>query len=322
MYHQPKVSVIIPCFQSENYLQKAVDSVINQSLHALEIILVDDGSTDKTPVLLQQYKMQDNRVEVITHKKNLGLGAARNSGMQKATGKYIFFLDSDDYIHLNSLEVLVEQAEREQTDILQARHVAHKSGKKEILPKTLISFPQAITGKAYYRQGFFIEPKACAKLWRNDFIKKHQLTFAEGYYEDMAMVMEAVALTERINNILFPAYHYIIRPASITGQKITEKHIEGYQNSLIQMQSLFLHPDLVQKESVFPAQYFLYLKNLSLMALQTEDKNIQTEVKHFVEEMARKYGQFLKGNKNLSIAKRVLLQKSPYVYAQLKRKWK
>jgi len=320
MYHRPKISVIIPCYNSEKFLNKAVESVLNQTLQELEIILVDDGSTDKTPTLLQQYKMSDNRVEVITHPKNFGLGAARNSGINHAKGKYLFFLDSDDYIHPNSLEVLYEQADKELLEILQAQHIRHENGKKIILPKKLPVYQQAISGTDYYNQGFFIEPKACAKLWQTDFVKKNRLKFDTGYYEDIAMVMYAFSIAKSVNNTHFPAYHYIIRQGSITGQTVSKKHIEGFKNSLIHMQQLFLNQELTQKTSVFPAQYFLYLKELSVLALKSQDTDLQLDVKKFVEKTGKKYQKYISGNRLLSMPKRIVLKKSPYFYAKLKLK--
>jgi len=322
MYHKPKVSVIIPCYNSENYLKKAVDSVLNQSICELQIILVDDGSIDKTPVLLQQYKMQDNRVEVVTHSKNIGLGAARNSGIKIATGEYLFFLDSDDYIHPNSFEVLYDKAQTEQLDILQAQHMVHENGDRTLMPPDLPLFPQAVTGIQYFNSGFLIEPKACAKLWRTDFLKKHNLQFATGYYEDMAMVFQAFAMAERVNNIAFATYHYIIRRNSITQQAVSPAHIAGFKQSLIDMQQLFMRPELTGKQSAFTAGFFLYLKELSALALQTRDASIINETKDFVNQMTSKYAKFLSGNRLLPVSKRVLLKKSPFLYAQLKKMYK
>ncbi len=322
MYHKPKVSIIIPCYNSENYLQKAVDSTLNQSLEELEIILIDDSSTDKTPVLLQQYKMQDNRVEVITHSENTGLGPARNSGIKIAAGEYLFFLDSDDYLHPNGLEVLYDKARAEQLDILQAQHIVHRNGNKKVMPPDLPPFSQPKTGIEYYNAGFLLEPKACAKLWRTEFINKHNLQFSSGYYEDLSMVFRAIFLAEKVNNHLFAPYHYIIRQNSITQQKPTQAHIKGFKQSLIDMQHLFLYPELTGKQSAFTAGFFLYLKELSAMALQTGDDRLIDQTKDFVKEMTDKYACFLSGNTLLPFIKRYILQYSPFLYARLKKMYK
>lgn len=100
------VSVIIPIYDVENYLRQCVDSVIKQTYSNLEIILVDDGSPDRCPVICDKYAESDSRIKVI-HKKNGGLSDARNAGLSIAQGEYVYFLDSDDYIELEAIETLV-----------------------------------------------------------------------------------------------------------------------------------------------------------------------------------------------------------------------
>lgn len=111
----PKVSVIIPCYGVEKYLGRCMDSVLKQTLSDIEIILVDDGSKDKVPEMCDEYARQDDRIKVI-HKANGGLGYARNSGLEIATGEYVAFVDSDDYVDLSIYETLYYEAEKENAD--------------------------------------------------------------------------------------------------------------------------------------------------------------------------------------------------------------
>jgi len=319
MFHKPKVSVIIPSYNSEKHLQKAVDSVINQTLKQIEIILIDDGSTDKTATLLQQYKMKDNRVEVYTHPKNLGLGPARNTGIKQANGEYISFLDSDDYFHLNFLESLYEKASAEDLEILQAQYVIHASDEKKVLPQDMIPFAHPISGIDYYNEGILIEPQAWSKLWKTDFFKKHNLAFATGYYEDMMMVHDAFSKAEKVNNLIFPGYHYILHKNSITGQQLTAKHINDYKNVVQNLQALFMNSHLTKQSSSFPVSYGLYLVHLCNMAQKLNQDELLTEVKEFIKNLLQKYGSFIRKNKNLQWQKRYLLSKSPCLYAKLKK---
>ena len=94
---QPLVSVVVPIYNVEAYLDRCIESIVNQTYKNLEIILVDDGSPDRCPQMCDAWALRDERIQVI-HKSNEGLGMARNSGIDVATGKYIFFLDSDDYL--------------------------------------------------------------------------------------------------------------------------------------------------------------------------------------------------------------------------------
>ena len=100
-----KISIIVPIYNVEKYLSRCIDSLLNQTLEDIEIILVDDGSPDNCPAICNEYALKDNRIKVI-HKKNEGLGYARNSGIDIATGEYIAFVDSDDYVALDMYEKL------------------------------------------------------------------------------------------------------------------------------------------------------------------------------------------------------------------------
>ena len=111
----PKVSIILPIYNVEKYLDRCMDSLLNQTLEDIEIIMVDDGSPDKCPQMCDEYAKNDNRVKVV-HKKNAGLGFARNSGLDIATGEYVAFVDSDDYVGLNMYKTLYDRADTDKCD--------------------------------------------------------------------------------------------------------------------------------------------------------------------------------------------------------------
>lgn len=113
----PAVSVVIPVYNVEQYLCECVDSVLNQTMQDFEIILVDDGATDSSGMICDQYAQQDPRIRVI-HQSNGGLSAARNTGLDAASGTYVYFLDSDDYIVSHALEQLRELAEKEDANVV------------------------------------------------------------------------------------------------------------------------------------------------------------------------------------------------------------
>ena len=113
------VSVIVPVYKVEKYLKRCVESICNQTLENIEIILVDDGSPDKCPKICDEYAERDSRIRVI-HKKNGGLSSARNAGLQIATGRYVGYVDSDDYVELDMFEQLYQCAEQNQVDFVMA----------------------------------------------------------------------------------------------------------------------------------------------------------------------------------------------------------
>ena len=112
----PFVSIIVPVYNVESYLRRCLNSILLQSYSNIEVIVVDDGSTDLSGTICDEYQKQDSRVKVI-HKTNQGLGAARNTGLKIAKGEYISFVDSDDYIDLNMIEVLLEACLKTESEI-------------------------------------------------------------------------------------------------------------------------------------------------------------------------------------------------------------
>ena len=123
------ISVIVPIYNVEKYLERCVESIINQTYKNLEIILVDDGSPDNCPQMCDDYAKKDSRIKVV-HKKNGGLSDARNAGMKVATGEYVSFIDSDDYISLDFYETLLETIVDNDSDIVECSVVKfYENGK-------------------------------------------------------------------------------------------------------------------------------------------------------------------------------------------------
>ena len=104
----PKISIIIPVYNVEKYLRECLDSCVNQTLENIEIICVDDASPDNSIKILEEYQAKDSRIRIFRHEENKNLGAARNTGLANATGEYVWFVDSDDYIELNMVEELLK----------------------------------------------------------------------------------------------------------------------------------------------------------------------------------------------------------------------
>lgn len=113
----PKVSIIVPIYNVEKYLDRCMESLVNQTLKDIEVIMVDDGSPDRCPQMCEEWAKKDSRIKVV-HKKNGGLGFARNSGLDVATGKYVAFVDSDDFVKTDMYEKLYEQVEQYQADTI------------------------------------------------------------------------------------------------------------------------------------------------------------------------------------------------------------
>ena len=205
--YTPKVSVIIPVYNVEQYLRECLDSVINQTLKEIEIICVDDGSTDSSLEILTEYANRDNRITVIAQ-QNLHAGVARNAGLAVARGEYLSFLDSDDFFELNMLEETYNKAKINESDIVicKCRYIDSDTGKiddlkldyslrLDLLPAKETFSAKEISNKAFqFCQGFPWD-----KLFRTDFIKQNQLKFQNLLNtNDAQFAFTAICLAERI----------------------------------------------------------------------------------------------------------------------------
>lgn len=232
---QPKVSVIIPIYNVEKYLEEAIESVINQTLKEIEIILINDGSTDNSLVIAEEYKNKDKRIKIF-NQVNQGQSIARNKGIEESNGKYIYFMDSDDYIELNTLEKCYNLCEEHSIELVYFE--------AESFPDE--SFNGKINFKAYLKSGKIEEKQ---KIRGIDFVKKciskniytvppylyftkkevidNLRFFPRIYHEDDLFT---TLLLLKIKNMIFISekfYKRRYRKNSTMTQKVSLKHIES-----------------------------------------------------------------------------------------------
>lgn len=237
----PTVSVIIPIYKVELYLQRCLDSVVNQSYTNLEIILIDDGSPDNCPEICDEYATKDKRIVVI-HKENGGLSDARNAGTRLANGEYIYYLDADDEIPLNSISLLVEQVHLHPM-------VELVIGEMQSSPYTksydTIHFKNIdyINDNLWVRKHFYrihdrLPVNACNKLIRREFITRNRLFFEKGLiHEDELWMFYAAQKASQIAFVHHTTYIRYINPGSITTATPPLKKIQAWDlilNSIFQ----------------------------------------------------------------------------------------
>lgn len=204
-----KVSVVIPVYNVEDYVEKCLDSVVNQTLDDIEIIVVNDGSTDSSKEKINKYlEKYPNKIKYL-EKENGGLSSARNFGMPHATGKYIAFLDSDDYIEKDAYEKMYNLAEKENADMVDCDFIWEYPNKNK-MDKV----------KEYNSKEEMIEKGRVAawnKLIRRDIIERENLKFPEGLrYEDVDFFYKLVPYIEKVVFSREPYIHYVQRQTSIT----------------------------------------------------------------------------------------------------------
>lgn len=203
---QPKISVIIPVFNVEKYLKECLESVVNQTLRDIEIICVDDGSTDNSLKILEEYKAKDKRITVIKQ-NNLYAGVARNSGLAVAKGKFVIFFDADDIMDNLCLNTLYSNAEKNNTDITICKSKLLQNDTKEISICEYAINDRLINNRKIFAPQDFADNifQFCVgwpwdKLYKREFIVNHNLKFQNlRHSNDTYFVLSSLCLAEKIS---------------------------------------------------------------------------------------------------------------------------
>lgn len=222
----PKISVVIPVYNVENYIEECLISVLKQSLKEIEVVIVDDGSPDNSVELIKKYMNFDPRIKLV-QKENGGLSSARNAGVHAATGEYIHFLDSDDYINEGMYDELYQYANTEKLDIVKSNLGFIDNVypiKKPALPtKEVFNFQDC---PSYLE---FISP--CAALYKREFLNSTALFPLGITYEDRPFNWDTILKANRIGHVDKEFYMYrVARPDSImNSNKSSEKHFDAFE---------------------------------------------------------------------------------------------
>lgn len=195
------LTVIVPVYKVEKYLRRCLDSIVNQTYKNLEIILVDDGSPDNCPAICDEYAKKDSRIKVI-HQKNKGLSGARNAGLDVATGDYIAFVDSDDWLELDAYEVTIQKMNKEKLDLVAFGYISEcLNGSK---------FVEAIGDIDEFIDGIMCDKEYCC-VWRFMYRNKifDDLRFEIGaLYEDSLIVADVFWRVDSFGLVPTCFYHY------------------------------------------------------------------------------------------------------------------
>lgn len=293
---KPLVSVIIPVYNVEQYLRQCLDSVVNQTLKDIEIICVNDSSTDNSLAILNEYAARDSRIKVITQ-PNGGAGAARNNGLSASTGKYLSFLDSDDFFEPDMLELAYEKAEEDKADFVVFQsdqyytdddkfvQVAWTLREKEIPPYTPFSHRQMTDNIFKVFVGW-----AWDKLYNREFVEQNHLLFQEQRTSnDMLFVFSAVAIAKRITIVKKVLAHQR-RDAKDSLSKTRENSWYCFYDALLALRERLKSEGLyreLEKDYINYALHFS-LWNINTLAEPTKTKLITKMKSEWFEELGIK----------------------------------
>ena len=216
----PKVSVVIPCYNMEKYLRKCMDSVVNQTLRDIQIICINDGSTDNTLAILQEYAGKDDRIQIVD-KENTGYGSSVNRGFDLAEGEYLGIVESDDFAEPHMFETLYRAAKAEDADVVKAGYYQYAThpeeknvpthspvriaGKKIFCPMTDLTEPLKMSGF------FAIRPAVWSAIYRKTFIRENGIRFNEtpgASYQDVGFCFKVWTKAKRVKLVDEFLLHY------------------------------------------------------------------------------------------------------------------
>ncbi len=208
--YMPRVSVIIPVYNVEMYLHQCLDSIVNQTFRDMEIICMDDGSTDKSGAILDEYALFDNRIKVV-HKENTGYGHNMNEGLRLCTGEYTAIVESDDFAESDMIEKMYEAMKISGADIIKAKHYNYRMG-EDSLCNLIDEFPMnKVMNSTKYPRMLKLAHTIWSCMYRTEFLRKNEIRFHEtpgASYQDISFAMQGWLKAQKVYFIEDAFLHY------------------------------------------------------------------------------------------------------------------
>ncbi|AJB45492.1 glycosyl transferase [Campylobacter fetus subsp. testudinum] len=262
----PKISVIIPCFNAEGFLKECLESLLNQSFKDIEVIAINDGSSDDTLDILNKFASIDSRITIIDQ-QNSGASAARNAGIKASNGKFIMFLDSDDFLSSNEiLHKLYNIALNLDADLVFGDFNYYKNG--EIRYQKNYICDEGIVDKEQFLFDYFTLnpskstfPTVCAKIIKTEILKNNNLEFLKDVFiaEDANLNAKIIWLANKIAKLNDPIYNYRIGDNN-SSKKFKFKHFTDVRAAEMDLRNFFSKFNLLKTQKAYLECYFLILR--------------------------------------------------------------
>ena len=310
--NQALLSIVVPVYNVEKYLDRCVESIVNQTYTNLEIILVDDGSPDRCPWMCDEWVQKDSRIRVI-HKQNGGAADSRNVGIEVAKGTYIAFVDSDDYIALNMYEIMIEAMQRNASQIACcARNVIKKN---EIIEVHCINGESVFNSAEAIRNmllGEIIDESPCDKVYEKRLFQSIRFPNAE-INEDIVVMPLLIDACQRIVHVGVPLYNYWQNSESVTRssyspkKRIMLKHLDDLEKHLKEK-----HRELLPYFDSLQCRYCQ-----SVLYLLLDNAMIYREYRADYEEFYQRFKKSFKKNNKLRNNKMTEIIKGYLIYYKI-----
>lgn len=314
-----KVSVIVPVYNVENYIRECINSILRQTLKDIEIIIVNDGSTDRSIAHIQDIIDSHKNVKLI-NKLNGGLSAARNEGLKYSIGEYVAFIDSDDYIDPNFLERLYNEAKSYNLDIACGGNSKYYS-KNNIVPMIRdesLYETGVVTGEEFFIKQWSVNDfrgEVWDDLYKRNYLLKHKLTFIDGLlYEDNEFTTKALKYANRVKLVDTYGYYYRQREGSIMHSKKGKKNIEDILfiiNQHLKLMNEDNKLDLkIAYSKLITSEFYAFINSVMI-------SNVQDKFRYFQGKQIQLIVNSISYNKDISLKQKInfmLLKYVPIVY--------
>lgn len=274
-----RISVIVPVYNAERYLDKCIASILAQSFSDFELVLINDGSTDNSGEICNNFAKKDSRIKVI-HKENGGASSARNAGMEIAAGDYIAFVDCDDYVETDFLEQLYKIIANTDSDLAVSGCVWEQHGGLEYRrnPAATYTKREYIDAVCTEKIAYITAYGPCCKLYKTSFLQENGITFDTAYKlsEDRLFNLDVMACMHRAVSTDYVGYHYVDNPASLTHNRKNRAIVKNIIEAEIEVWNRFEHT--VKQAGLYTA-YEAYIKKWRVQALMTMEGYIANSQK-------------------------------------------
>ncbi len=266
-----KVSVIVPVYNVEGYIEKCLNSLVNQTLQEIEIIVVNDGSKDNSKRIIEKFINLYPQKIVYLEKENGGLSDARNYGIPHAKGEYIAFLDSDDYVNIDMYERMYQMAKRENSDMVQCNFYWEYPDKRKLGNLEVCNNKKEMLEKG--------RVEAWNKLIKREILEKAKIEFPKGYYyEDVEFTYKLIPFLDKVSFLEEPCVHYVQREGSIANvQNERTKEIFDVLDHVIQYYKENGYYEEYKEELEYVYVRYAFCRSL-LRMVQVQDEKLQIEL--------------------------------------------
>lgn len=303
------ISVIVPIYKTEKYINRCVDTILNQTYRNLEIILVDDGSPDRCPQICEEYAKKDKRIKVI-HKENGGLSDARNAGLNIASGDYISFIDGDDYIHPQTFEILLDVISKTESEIVcfhyqfidpQKTPEFERYYSSDIKSTVIDSNEFLHNFEKYYRSVSWIS--ACTKIYSKNVFKVNRFPYGL-VDEDSYMLHHAIFESTRVARIEEKLYYYVWTEGSISRSDFSPKRFDKNGANLDRVE-FFKKIGIKSQEDYFKREYLLNTLKMYYL-VKNAHPQFMKDFQKYILEYRKNIKRFIKHNDKMCKMEKII----------------